>query len=185
MYVVYKYINKNIYNFGTNGTSYVCMHEHVHVVLYNMHSSFLSYFGNNVGKTQIAILVNLSFSNCEPCVAGLCTPHADCPPSNGFEDVNHFICPTSKIEDKLTASGRAIGSKHTVEGDSCVEKGNNGTLDITSHYEAGRKQTILFKPFRSVLKTLPSFCMIQHRFPYLLSRRLEIPHTHRLCMSVH
>ena len=86
--------------------------------------------------------MNLSCSNCEPCVAGLCTLHADFPSSSGFENVNFFPCPISQREDKLTAPGKAIGSKHTVEGDSCVEEGNIGTLDITTHYVAGRKQII-------------------------------------------
>ena len=87
--------------------------------------------------------MNLSDSKSEePCVAGLCTPHADYPPSSGFEDVNPFTCPISQREVKLTAPGRARVSKHTVEGDSCVEEGNIGTLDITSHYVADRKQII-------------------------------------------
>ena len=109
---------------------------------------FLSYIGNNVSGTQTAILVNLSYSKretailvnlsyskSEPCVAGLYTPHADYPPSSGFEDVNSFTCPISQRELKLTAPGRTRVSKHTVEGDSCVEEGNIGTLDITSHYK--------------------------------------------------
>ena len=89
----------------------------------------------------MAILVNTSNSNNEPCVAALCTLHADCSPSSGSEDVNLLPHPISQREDKPTPPGRARGSKHTVEGDSCVEEGNMGTLDITSHYVAGRKQT--------------------------------------------
>ena len=107
---------------------YVSLTQYVQLVL--------SYSG-----TQTAILVNTSYSNNEPCVAGLCTLHADCSPSSGSEDVNFLPHPISQREDKPTAPGRARVSKHTVEGDSCVEEGNMGTLDITSHYVAGRKPT--------------------------------------------
>ena len=137
-----------------------------------MHSSVSNpYWYHNVGRTQTAILVNVSYSNNEPCVAGLCTLHADRHPNSGSEDVNLLPRPIGQKEDKLTAPSRARArvSKHTVEGDSCVEEGNIGTLDITSHYVAGRKQTMnAIIPLRSVLKTLPSHYMIQHRLPYLL-----------------
>ena len=141
---------------------HTCVHVHVciYVSLTQYVQLVLSYSG-----TQTAILVNTSYSNNEPCVAGLCTLHADCPPSSGSEDVNFLPHPSGQREDKPTASGRASGSKHTVEGDSCVEENNMGTLDITSHYVAGRKQTNANIPLRSVLKTLPSHYMIQHDCP--------------------
>ena len=71
----------------------------------------------------------------EPCVAGTCTLHADRPPSSGSEEVHILLRPIDQSEDKPTAPGRARArdSKHTVEGDSCPEEGNIGTLDITRH----------------------------------------------------
>ena len=88
-------------------------------------------------------------------MAGLCTVHADSPPSSGSEDVNLLPCPTGQREDKPTAAGRVRVSKHTVEGDSCVEEGNIGTLDITRHWQGGRgKQNTVILLFNSVQKTI-------------------------------
>ena len=71
-------------------------------------------------------------------MAGLCTFHANCLPSSESEDVNLLPCPISQREDKPTAPGRARGSKHTVEGDGCIEEGNIGTLDITRNLQGER-----------------------------------------------
>ena len=71
-------------------------------------------------------------------MAGLSTLYADSPSSSGSEDVNLLLHSIGQREDKPTAPGRARVSKHTVEGDSCVEEGNIGTLDITRHWQGGR-----------------------------------------------
>ena len=84
-------------------------------------------------------------------MAGLCTLHADSPPSSGSEDVNLLLRPIGQREDKATATGRARVSKHTVEGDSCVEEGNIGTLDIARHWQGGRgEQNTVIPLFNSV-----------------------------------
>ena len=88
-------------------------------------------------------------------MASLSTFHADCPPSSGSEDVNLLPCPIGQREDKPTATGRARVSKHTVEGNSCVEEGNIGTLDITHHWQGGRgEQNTVIPLFNSVQKTI-------------------------------
>ena len=72
-------------------------------------------------------------------MAGVCTLHADCPPSSGSEEVNILPRPIDQSEDKPTAPGRTRSSKHTVEGDSCPEEGNIGILDITRHLHGGKE----------------------------------------------
>ena len=66
-------------------------------------------------------------------MAGLCALHVDSPPSSGSEEVNILPSSIGQSEGKPTAPGTARDCKHTVEGDSCLEEGNVGTLDITCH----------------------------------------------------
>ena len=64
---------------------------------------------------------------------GVCTLHADSSPSSGSEEVNILPHSINQSESKPTGLGRARDGKHTIEGDSCLEEGHIGTLDITRH----------------------------------------------------
>ena len=78
-------------------------------------------------------MLSKCYTTSEPCVAGVCTLHADSPPSSSSEEVKIFPRPISQNEGKPTGLGRARDSKHTIEGDGCLEEGNIGTSDITRY----------------------------------------------------